>query len=76
MMKEHDSVVLTEDIPQHGLREGDVGVVVMVHGDCAAFEVEFVAFDGHTVALLTLEVRQVRPIGAMEIPHVRELLAA
>jgi hypothetical protein len=75
-MKELDSVVLTEDVPQHGLREGDVGAIVMVHGEGKAFEIEFVAYDGHTVALLTLEARQVRSIHATEIPHVRELLAA
>lgn len=33
MIKEHQQVVLTADIPRKGLQIGDVGVVVMVHGD-------------------------------------------
>ena len=32
---------------------------VMVHGEGVAFEVEFIGYDGHTVALLTLEPRLV-----------------
>jgi hypothetical protein len=32
--------------------------------------------DGHTVALLTLERNQVRPLQSTDIPHARELAAA
>ena len=42
----------------------------------AAFEVEFVGYDGHTVALVTLDRDQVRPLDARDIPHARELTAA
>ncbi len=31
MIAELDAVVLTIDLPEHGLRAGDVGWVVMVH---------------------------------------------
>ena len=55
---------------------GDVGTVVLVHGNGAAFEVEFVGYDGHTVELLTLERSQVRPLETRDIPHARELAAA
>ena len=55
MIGEHDSVVLTGDIPEHALRAGDVGTVVNVYEAGRAFEVEFVAGDGRTVAVLTLE---------------------
>ena len=48
----------------------------MVHGNGVAFEVEFVGYDGHTVALLTLERSQVRPLDTRDIPHARELQAA
>jgi hypothetical protein len=47
-----------------------------VHDNGAAFEVEFVGYDGHTVALLTLERDQVRPLRMRDIPHARELAAA
>jgi hypothetical protein len=73
---ELDSVALTTDLPEHGLKQGDVGTAVLVHGDGAAFEVEFVGYDGHTVALVTLENAQVRPLCSNDIPHVRTLAAA
>jgi hypothetical protein len=43
MMKEHDRLVLTGDLPEEGLKAGDVGTVVHVHRGGEAFEVEFVA---------------------------------
>ena len=75
-IKELDPVVLTSDLPAHGLKRGDVGTAVMVHQNGVAFEVEFVGYDGNTVALVTLERQQVRPLQAGDIPHVRELAAA
>ena len=47
------------------------GVSALPTGE--AFEVEFVNYDGQTVALLTLEHTQVRPLQGGDIPHVREL---
>jgi hypothetical protein len=73
IINELDAVVLTCDLPEHGLKRGDVGTAVLVHGKGAAFEVEFVGYDGHTVALLTLEHSQVRPLATHDIPHAREL---
>jgi hypothetical protein len=35
-----------------------------------------VEYDGHTVALLTLERDQVRPLDTRDMPHARELEAA
>jgi len=60
-------------LPAHGLMRGDVGTAVLVHGNGKAFEVEFVGYDGHTVALVTLERGQVRPLQTHDIPHAREL---
>jgi hypothetical protein len=81
MMKtinELDAVALTCDLPEPGLVSGDVGTAVLVHGNGngTAFEVEFVGYDGHTVASLTLERAQVRPLQAHDIPHARELAHA
>jgi hypothetical protein len=75
-IKELDPVALTCDLPDHGLQRGDVGTAVLLHGEGEAFEVEFVGYDGHTVALLTLDREQVRPLQAQDIPHVRELASA
>lgn len=72
-IKELDCVALLHDLPEHGLMRGDVGTAVLVHGEGLAFEVEFVGYDGHTVALLTLESAQVRALNAHDLPHTREL---
>lgn len=72
-INELDAVALTVDLPEHGLEAGDVGTAVMVHGEGAAFEVEFVGYDGRTVALLTLDREQVRPLLATDLPHARTL---
>jgi hypothetical protein len=41
MIKEHDCVVLTSDLPSEGLLSGDVGTVVHIHRNVSAYEVEF-----------------------------------
>ena len=51
VIKEHDLVVLTEDLPTEGLKAGDVGTVVHVYADGNAYEVEFVTGAGQTLAL-------------------------
>ena len=76
MIKEHDRIVLKTSVPAEGLEEGDVGTVVHVYKDGEAYEVEFVALDGHTAAVVTLEAAQVRPISARDITHTRELSLA
>lgn len=75
MIKELDSVVLKSDLPELGLRIGDIGTVVMVHEAGAGYEVEFVALDGETLAVTTLAGDQVRPISRREIAHARRVAA-
>ena len=53
MIRELDSAVVTRDLPDHHLKCGDVGTVVLVHDD-RGYEVEFVTLDGDTVAVLSL----------------------
>ena len=72
-IKEHDCVVLTANLPDEGLEAGDVGTVVHIHKDGAAYEVEFVTLTGRTVAVVTVEASQLRPIGKRDISHIREL---
>ena len=76
MITEHASVLLTEDISSSGLQAGDVGVVVHIHRQGAAYEVEFMTLDGGTLAIETLEARHVREAGSCDVPHVRERIAA
>jgi hypothetical protein len=76
MIQEHDRVILTEPVEEHGLEPGDIGAVIYVHGDGEAFEVEFVTLDGKTATVLELESHQIRSAGAGEIPHARNLVAA
>jgi Domain of unknown function (DUF4926) len=76
MIRELEVVVLTHDVPKHGLRKGDIGAVVHQYADREAFEVEFVAADGKTVALLTLTEADIRPLGSGEILHARTLASA
>jgi hypothetical protein len=71
MIKELDPVVLTENLPEHGLQAGDVGWVVMVHGEGAGYEVEFVTLSGDTVSVVTVPGSAVRPVQAKEIAHAR-----
>ncbi len=71
MFKEHDRIVLIRDFPEGGLRAGDVGAIVHVHRQGEAFEVEFLALDGHTVAVATVMASQLRPVTARDITHAR-----
>ncbi|MFH7244146.1 MAG: DUF4926 domain-containing protein [Spirulina sp.] len=60
MIKELDVVMLTHDIPEHGLSKGSRGAIVHCYADRQAFEVEFVAESGETLALLTLGSEDIR----------------
>ena len=75
MIHELDRVILTTDLPEHGLKAGDVGTIVLVHGQ-AGFEVEFVTLSGDTLAVVDVEASQVRPTSAGEIAHARALTRA
>ena len=76
MIKEHDCVVLTQDLAAEGLKAGDIGTVVHIHEGGAGYEVEFITLAGETVTVVTLLPPQLRPIAPREIAHVRELQAA
>jgi len=73
MLGETDIAVLAVDLPEFGLKTGDVGAVVMVHGG-DGYEVEFMTLDGETVAVASLTCEQVRPIGRGEIAHARPIV--
>jgi hypothetical protein len=79
-MKKHieelEEAVLLVDMPEKGLKRGDVGVVVHVYENDVAYEVEFMTKDGHTIAVETLEAEQVRAVQANDLWQVREVSEA
>ena len=67
-----DTVVLTRDVPDAGLRRGDLGAIVEAYGP-DAFEVEFVAASGRTQALVTLSATDLRHVDDHDLISVRAL---
>jgi Domain of unknown function (DUF4926) len=65
-----DTVVLDRDLPDHGLRKGDLGAVVEVY-EPDGLEVEFVSASGRTAAVLSLATRDVRPVADDDLVSVR-----
>jgi len=74
-IKELDTVALTEDLPSHDLKAGDLGAVVAVYSP-DAYEVEFVTASGKTQAVVTVSGEKIRPVGSEDILSVRRLSAA
>jgi len=65
-----DTIVLDRDLPERGLRKGDLGAVVEVY-EPDGLEVEFLTASGRTAAVLTLNVRDVRPAADDDLVSVR-----
>ena len=63
-------MVLKRDLPEHGLRAGDVGAVVEFYGT-DGIEVEFVRASGRTKAPVTLMTADVRSVGESDMLTVR-----
>lgn len=60
IFKELETVILTHDIKESGLRKGDMGAVVNIYEKSKAAEVEFVTALGKTVALIILSSSDVQ----------------
>jgi len=82
MMDELDRFVLTEDLPEHGLRAGDLGTIVMVHDPDSGREdysgprgytAEFTYLTGETRAVVDLRPDQVRPAEEGEVAHATKI---
>jgi len=73
VIRELDEIVLTCDLPDQRLRAGDIGTVVLVHGEGKGYEVEFMTLDGETIAVSTLRADQVRVVHHDEIAHARSI---
>lgn len=73
-------VVLTRDVPEHGVRAGDIGTVVERHvvpgvNEEEGYSVEFFDMAGNTVAVATLPASALRQPTAADRPAVRQLSA-
>ncbi len=70
--KELQTVVLDRDLPEQGLRRGDLGAIVQVY-EPNGLEVEFVSASGRTEALVTLKESDVRAVADGDLIAVRQL---
>lgn len=68
--EELDTVVLSKELPEYGLRKGDLGAVVGVY-DPDGLEVEFVTASGRTEAVVTLSENDVRSVYENDLIAVR-----
>jgi hypothetical protein len=64
-------VVLNRDLPEHGLRAGDLCAVVELYGTDGA-EVDFVRASGQTKVLVTLKLADLRAVAESDILAVRK----
>ena len=75
LLPEHEVVVLTRDLPDEGLRAGDVGVVLLVHpgrdGVPPGYSVEVTTITGETVAIADVAADAVRPAAEQDVRHAR-----
>ena len=70
MIRDLETIVLTEDLPVHGLKRGDLGTVVLINA-AGGYEVEFMTLNGQTLTVVSLLPRQVRSVGRREIAQAR-----
>lgn len=71
--------VLTRDLPDQGIKAGDVGVVVDVFRDIAGatlgYTLETFTIDGESVAIVTAPADAVRKTTAFDVASVRPVAA-
>jgi hypothetical protein len=75
----YGDVILTRDVPESGLRAGDVGTVVERHTIAGlsegGYSVEFFDMTGNTVGVVTLPASALRLPTTADRPAVRALSA-
>lgn len=73
-------VALKTDVPENGLRRGDVATIVEYHqgrpGQEPGYSLEVFNAVGETVAVITLRESQIESLSAKGILHVRPLATA
>ena len=76
MFEEHTRIVLTDNLVGHEgeqLHAGDVGCVVHVHPNHAAYIAEFLSLNGETVAIATVLPSQARSATRTDLLHARTM---
>lgn len=73
MLQELERVALTEDLPAHGLKAGDIGMVLHIYHEHKGYEVEFVTLNGELIALISVYPSQIRPLAHDEIASARRV---
>jgi hypothetical protein len=71
MIERFSTVVLTEDLPDDELISGDSGTVIDIYDGGTAYEIEFFALSGETVAVATVESKMVRSATKEDVTHSR-----
>ena len=73
-------VVLTQDLPKEGPRAGDIGVIVEHYAARAdvpeGYELEVLAANGQTVAVVSVPTSAVREATEREVLSVRDMARA
>ena len=67
MVKEHDVVALTEDVPSEGLRKGDVGAVVHCYQAGDIYEVEFIDERGRTKRIASIPASRLMKLNLLSL---------
>ena len=67
MVKEHDVVALTEDLPADGLHKGDVGAVVHCYQVDEVYEVEFIDEHGRTKRIASIAASQLMRLNLLSL---------
>lgn len=70
----YQDVILTRDLPENGLRAGDVGTVVERHiaaNQEDGYSVEFFDMTGRTIAVVTLRQSMLRAPTPADVPAAR-----
>ena len=74
-----EEVVLAEDIPEKGLKKGDVATIVEHHpvpdGE-DGYSLELINAVGDTIAVITVSESAIEPLTAAEIFNIRSLATA
>lgn len=71
MIERFSTVVLTEDLPEEDLVAGDSGTVIDIYDEGTAYEIEFFALSGDTVAVATVELQKLRSATKEDVTHSR-----
>ena len=72
-MQELELVALTQDLPEHELKIGDIGMILHIYSDHNGYEVEFVTLSGELIAIVSVYPAQIRQLKQNEIASARRV---